>query len=455
MLKTRIAAGALVSVLILSMSSSIAFAADNAMEKIDDINFKQTFIVSNNTDAPIVPDIEPFEYTIDNEVDTSFSTINGMNTVYKGDLDKVTLNTPKITFDKEIEANTTNVEVSYDINISFGEFDLVGIHRYRLVRNDDRAAYFDVYVFNDNGTPVVGGCNFYDATVFNNEKQTKIGEFIDANDNYTIRSIIRFEDQSGELLTEDIILSKPYSSPTSPKTPITLGGRGNSKISTNIFLNEVFTNLELGLDQYEQNLNTLIGENYVLIKDEVAENIALDSPVWFSNDPATTLIFHVVMQAPATFRVRIAKVDADNTKYYLKGAEFTVYREDGTIVNDINGNPCVGVTDADGYLEFVILSEKDVKFYIKETKAPKGYEINDDKFYITPTVEGASVEDAEKNIILVPVFIKDKSIVIPPRTGDTFNPVYYICLTLIGVGVTTGGIIYVRKKIKQSKNSNE
>ena len=428
------------------MSSSIAFAADNAMEKIDDINFKQTFIVSNNIDAPIVPDIEPFEYTIDNEVDTSFSTINGMNTVYKGDLDKVTLNTPKITFDKEIEANTTNVKVSYDINISFGEFDLVGIHRYRLVRNDDRAAYFDVYVFNNNGTPVVGGCNFYDATVFNNEKQTKIGEFIDSNDNYTIRSIIRFEDQSGELLTEDIILSKPYSSPTSPETPITLGGRGNAKIRTNIFLNEVFTDLELGLGQYEQNLNTLIGENYVLIKDEVADNIALDSPVWFSNDPATTLIFHVVMQAPATFRVRI-----NDSILYTR----SLYREDGTIVNDINGNPCVGVTDADGYLEFVILSEKDVKFYIKETKAPKGYEINDDKFYITPTIEGASVEDAEKNIILVPIFIKDKSIVIPPRTGDTFNPVYYICLTLIGVGVTTGGIIYVRKKIKQSKNSNE
>lgn len=455
MLKTKLAAGALVSALILSMSSSIAFAADNAVEKLDDINFKQTFIVSNNTDSAMVPDIEPFEYTIDNEVDTSFSTITGMNTVYKGDLNKVTLNTPKVTFDKEIEANTTNVEVSYDINISFGEFDLTGIHRYRLVRNDDRAVYFDVYVFNDNGTPVVGGCNFYDAKEFSNEKQTKIGEFLDSNDNYTIKSIIRFEDESGELLVEDIVLTKPYSSPLSPETPITLGGRGNAKITTKLFVNEVFSDLNLGLGQYEQNLNTLIGENYVLIKDEVANNLALENPVWFSDDPATTLIFHVVMQTPATFRVKIAKVDADNIQYYLKGAEFTVYREDGTIVNDINGNPCVGVTDADGYLEFVILSEKDVKFYIKETKAPKGYEINDDKFYITPTVEGASVEDAEKNIILVPIFIKDKSIVIPPRTGDTFNPVYYICLTLIGVGVTTGAIIYVRKKIKTTKNSNE
>ena len=449
MIRTKLAAGALVSALILSLSSSIAFAAP--LEKLESINFKQTYIVSNNSSEDMIPDLEPFTYSIGNDVDTSFSTITGINDVYKGDLEKVTLNTTSVDLDKTIKAGEQNVKVSYDINISFGDFSDVGIHRYTLNRNDGQFVYFDVFVFNEGGTPIVGGCNFYSSKEFSDEHQTKIGEFIDSNDNFNIKSIIRFEDENGEPLLEDIVLSKPYTAPTKPETPITLGGRGNAKISTFI-LHEIFTDLELGLGQYEQNLQTLLNEKYALIKDEVAENKALEAPAWFSENPEDVLIFHVVMRAPVIFKVRVSKVDYDDNSYLLKGAEFTIFREDGTIVNDVDGNPCVGVTNKNGYLEFKVYAEDGVTFYIQETKAPNGYSLNETKFPITPSETAVAGED---NVTDIPILVEDKVIIIHPRTGDTFNPGYYICVTVLAFAVMTGGIIYVRKKIKQnSKNPN-
>ena len=448
---TKLAAGALVSALILSMSSSLAFAAP--IEKLESINFKQSFIVSNNTEEDMVPDLDPFTYTIGNDVDTSFSTLDGVNTVYKGDLDKVTLNTTTVEFDKTVKAGEENVKVSYDINISFGDFSDIGIHRYTLNRNDGQFVYFDVYVFSNDGTPVVGSCNFYSSKEFSDTHQTKIGEFIDSNDNYNIKSIIRFEDEKGNLLADDIILSKPYSSPLKPETPITLGGRGNSKISyigKFTILNEVFVDLDLGIDQYKQNLQTLQNNYYTVVNDEVANNLALENPVWFSTDPSEILVFHVVMHAPVIFRVQLYKVDYNNNTHYLKDAEFTIFREDGTIVNDVNGNPCVGVTDENGFLEFKILYEEGTSFYVQETKPPRGYNINKDKFPITPTNE--NVTDEGENVLKVPIRIAD-IIIIPPRTGDSFNPVYYIVLTVLGISGVAISIIYLKRKKINTKKS--
>lgn len=444
---TKFAAGVLASALILSMSSSIAFAADTESKAIDSITFSQEFIVSNNTDTAIVPEIGPFTYSIGNDVDTSFATVTGDVTVQKGNLEKVSLENSEIVFDKEIPANTVNEKFTYGVTIKFGTFDNTGVYRYSLDRNDGKSAIFDVFVFNEDGKPVVCNCTFYDGASFTADKQVKITGFIDTNDNSTLKSIIRFEDEKGNLLVDDIILSKATnSSSTDPKTPITIGGHGYSKLTPFVF--EVFTELNLGLDQYNQNLQTLQSKYYSIVKDEVAENLALDEPVWF--DPNEVLVFHVVMHAPVIFKVQLYKVDYNNNTHYLKDAEFTIFREDGTIVNDVNGNPCIGVTDENGFLEFKILYEEGTSFYVQETKPPRGYNINKDKFPITPTNE--NVTDEGENVLKVPIRIAD-IVIIPPRTGDSFNPVYYIVLTVLGISGVAISIIYLKRKKINTKKS--
>ena len=127
------------------------------------------------------------------------------------------------------------------------------------------------------------------------------------------------------------------------------------------------------------------------------------------------------------------------------GAEYTLYDTDSNIVDDINGNPCVGLTDANGNLEFTVPIDGR-EYYIQETKAPAGYEINPDKFYITPDAEGVSYEGSS---ILVPITVKDNPLIIfppSPKTGDNINLFILAGIALVGITGLTATIIVVKKK---------
>lgn len=472
MIRTKLAVGALVSTLILSMCSSVVFAAPAT--SMDSITFKQTYVVSNNSGIKTTPELEPFTYSISNDVDTSKSSIPGVP-VTKGDLSKVTLETTEINLDEEVDFTGTTFTKSYDINISLGEFNTAGIFRYSLNRTGgspivsteesttepetepttenkvaDKTIYFDVYVFNEDDQPVVISCNFYNEdfseklTMFSDAYEINPGDIITINK----ASIIRFEDQEGENIVDDIILTYDSTHQEKPKTIVKLGGKANGKLEGISTLRAVQSNLELGLATYTTTLATLQSSHYKLIKDEVAENLALENPVWFNFESDEQFIFHVVMQTPTIYKVRVSKVDYDDNSYLLKGAEFTVYRQDGTVVDDIDGNPCVGVTDKNGYLEFKIYAEENETYYIQETKAPSGYTINEKKFPITPTTTGNS---SEENVTDVEILVEDKVIFIPPRTGDSFNSVYYTIITVISLSAVTCGIIYVCMQIKKKQ----
>ena len=135
--------------------------------------------------------------------------------------------------------------------------------------------------------------------------------------------------------------------------------------------------------------------------------------------------------------VQIAKADKDNIKYFLKGAEITIFNEDGTIAKDIDGNDCVGVTDENGEVNFTVLYKENNTYYAQETKAPSGYNINNDKFEITPSNDRESA-----GTDLIKISILDTSIVIPPKTNDMI-PIMIIFIIAIG-GIT--GIVVFRKR---------
>ena len=165
---------------------------------------------------------------------------------------------------------------------------------------------------------------------------------------------------------------------------------------------------------------------------------------------------------PLILHVKIAKMDGKNVKYVLKNAEITLYQveldaegnpvvdEKGdiiyTIVKDINGKDCIGVTDTTGMVDFSIVYDEHYKYYAKETKAPRGYYLNDNYFEIIPDDTRES-----EGICLIPVQIVDFAI--PPKTGDS-TPVGLLGgISLIAVAVVTAGVIFILKK--KSTNSDK
>ena len=155
---------------------------------------------------------------------------------------------------------------------------------------------------------------------------------------------------------------------------------------------------------------------------------------------------------PHYLRVSIAKMDADNVKYYLSGAEITIYTGDGKVALDVNGNECVGLTDENGHIEFEIRYVEGQTYYAKETKAPAGYNLNEDKFQIKPVdAKGYGKEE------IIPISIFDRIIIIPPhpKTGDSTPVMALIALIIVGaVGLTTLFIFKGKKKGQVEGNTS-
>ncbi len=79
------------------------------------------------------------------------------------------------------------------------------------------------------------------------------------------------------------------------------------------------------------------------------------------------------------YQVQVIKKDATDKKV-LKGAEFTLYNEDGSIAKDTSGKDCVGNTDEKGIVTFEVTYGEN--YYLKETKAPNGYQLNEGKYEV-------------------------------------------------------------------------
>ena len=143
--------------------------------------------------------------------------------------------------------------------------------------------------------------------------------------------------------------------------------------------------------------------------------------------------------------VSIAKADKKDVKHFLAGAEITIFDAKGNVVKDINGKDCIGVTDKDGNVKFTVFynAAKGEKLYAQETKAPASYQINKNKFEITPK----GTDDTEKPEI-IPISILDEALIIPPhpKTGDVVK----MLIPAVGGVVALAVIVtlVVRKKRK-------
>lgn len=145
-------------------------------------------------------------------------------------------------------------------------------------------------------------------------------------------------------------------------------------------------------------------------------------------------------------KVKIAKADKLRTYYMLKGAEITVFNADGSIAKDINGNDCIGVTDKDGLVTFEMYQYDWEYFYVMETKAPKGYALCKDQFWIHATDENSKDADGAFQIN---VNIFDMWLLIPPKTGDNVPVLPLILLAVLFVLGGVGAIFLFTNKSKK------
>lgn len=132
-------------------------------------------------------------------------------------------------------------------------------------------------------------------------------------------------------------------------------------------------------------------------------------------------------------KIIVTKYNADKSET-LEGAEFELLDADKNAVLDENGDPVTGTTDADGIVTFANLPSG--TYYVRETKAPKGYVKKDD-----PILVVISANENELHVVRNVTCFNTKV----PFTGGTGTMLF----TVIGLAVMGGaGAAYAvsRKK---------
>ena len=139
------------------------------------------------------------------------------------------------------------------------------------------------------------------------------------------------------------------------------------------------------------------------------------------------------------FYVSAIKVDAMDNSKKLKGAELTLFKADGTVAVDKDGNPCVGITDGEGVITWAVEFADDLGgYYVQETAAPEGYRINHDHFQV---VLSEDYDFAVNNAVKVVV----NDMALPSvKTGDTFNVALFACMLIGSLGAAV--FLFLKKK---------
>lgn len=157
-----------------------------------------------------------------------------------------------------------------------------------------------------------------------------------------------------------------------------------------------------------------------------------------------------------TYAITSNKTDQSGNP--LANAEFSVYKT--TADADANTNAIAsGISDSEGKVKYLNSNGEEMKFqsgtyYVKETKAPTGYNIYDkvikvdiNATYGTVLTDGTYVTNCPENGYAT--FSVKNSKIVTPKTGGIGNIVFY------GIGITgivIGAVLFAVSKKKSKKN---
>ena len=144
-------------------------------------------------------------------------------------------------------------------------------------------------------------------------------------------------------------------------------------------------------------------------------------------------------------RIEIFKIDK-NTKKPIKGVEFELRDKKGKVLAKL-------LTDKTGYAQTELLDigtykedgsfDKDIPYYVVETKAAEGYILDDAKHEVF-----LQYDDDAPDVVVYQLKIKNKpSKPRLPQTGGNYHPWFFVAL---GGGLIAAGIFYTRKRKKKA-----
>lgn len=149
------------------------------------------------------------------------------------------------------------------------------------------------------------------------------------------------------------------------------------------------------------------------------------------------------------YYVSAIKVDKQNEKKLLKGAELTLYTKDGKVAKEVSGKEAKGLTDGKGNITWCVEYNGDGTkdtlsgYYVRETAAPKGYRLNKDNHDVVLSEDYNFANDNAVKIVV-------RDTLLPAiRTMDSDG---FLLAGAVFVGCLAGIALYFYKKRKHANS---
>lgn len=149
------------------------------------------------------------------------------------------------------------------------------------------------------------------------------------------------------------------------------------------------------------------------------------------------------------YYVSAIKVDKQNEKKLLKGAELTLYTKDGKVAKEVSGKEAKGLTDGKGNITWCVEYNGDGTkdtlsgYYVRETAAPKGYRLNKDNHDVVLSEDYNFANDNAVKIVV-------RDTLLPAiRTMDSDG---FLLAGAVFAGCLAGIAVYFYKKRKHANS---
>lgn len=149
------------------------------------------------------------------------------------------------------------------------------------------------------------------------------------------------------------------------------------------------------------------------------------------------------------YYVSAIKVDKQNEKKLLKGAELTLYTKDGKVAKEVSGKEAKGLTDGKGNITWCVEYNGDGTkdtlsgYYVRETAAPNGYRLNKDNHDVVLSEDYNFANDNAVKIVV-------RDTLLPAiRTMDSDG---FLLAGAVFAGCLAGIALYFYKKRKHANS---